>query len=262
MAAPCNWSIAPTCCPSWDTADQALKDAATAWASLILWASTGRQYGQCAVTVRPCGMGTPCGDGTVNWSGWWPGVGGIGWVPYLFNGEWFNCGCPGACSCDPRCQILLPEPVTGVTSVKIGGVTIDPSAYRVDNRRWLVRTDGDCWPQCPDMNTDNSATVFEVAFQRGEPLPVTLVNAAGTLACEYLKACSSDKSCRLPSRVQELARNGTTVSFVDVDELLDKGLTGINEVDMVIRALNPTRLPYRLRVRTPDVRPPRMVTIP
>lgn len=262
MAAPCSWVINPACCDNWATADAALQQAATDWATMILWASTGRQYGQCPITVRPCGLGTPCGDGSLNWSGWWPGVGGMGWVPYNFNGEWFNCGCPAACSCDPRCQILLPEPATGVSSVTIGGVTIDPSAYRVDNNRWLVRTDGECWPQCPDMNTDDSDTVFEVAMLRGTPVPAPLLNAAGTLACEYLKACGGDRSCRLPSRVQELARNGVTVSFVDVDLLLDKGLTGINEVDMIIRALNPSSLPYRLRVRTPDVRPPRMVTIP
>jgi hypothetical protein len=259
--APCNWVINPLCCPNWDTADPTIKDAATAFATLILWSSTGRQYGQCSVTVRPCGMGSPCGDGTLNWSGWMPG-GGSGWVPYNFNGEWFNCGCPAACSCDPRCQVLLPGPVTGVTSVKIGGATIDPSAYRVDNQRWLVRTDGDCWPQCPDFNADNTATVFEVVYLRGDALPVPLANAAGTLACEFIKACTSDKSCRLPSRVQEIARNGVTVSFVDVDTLLEAGLTGISEVDMIIRALNPGKLPYRLRVRTPDIRPPRMVTTP
>lgn len=260
MAAPCNWSVTPLCCPNWDTADAALKTAATEYASLILWSSTGRQYGQCSITVRPCGLGSPCSDGTLDWGGWT--FSGGGWVPYLFNGQWFNCGCGGACSCDPRCQVLLPGPITAVTNVSIGGVTINPSAYRVDDRRWLVRTDGDCWPECVDMDTDDGPNVFTVTYARGEPLPATLTVAAGTLACEYIKACSGDRSCRLPSRVQELARNGITVSFVDVDDLLDKGLTGITEVDQVIRALNPTRLPYRLRVRTPDIRPPRMVTIP
>ena len=260
MAGPCAWTVPepPGCCTNWDTFDPALQTAAIDYATTILWASTGRRFGLCPKTVRPCGVGSPCGDGSLNWSGWW--YGGGGWLPYIFNGTWFNCGCPGACNCDPRCQILLPEPVASVTAVRIGGAVVDPSAYRVDNHRWLVRTDGDCWPECPDMDTDNGTNVFEVDYAQGDPVPSALLTAAGTLACEYAKACTNADDCRLPQRVQQLVRQGVTVNFVDVDQLLDRGLVGITEIDALIRAYNPGMLTHRPRVRTPDIRPPRETT--
>lgn len=259
---PCNWSLTNTdgCCDDCGTADPLVLAKATNYASLIMWASTGRQFGLCDVTIRPCGTGSPCSDGSLLWSGfsWFGG----GWIPYLFNGTWFNCGCPGQCSCDPRCQVMLPERVDNVTEVKIGGATLTPSAYRVDNHRWLVRTDGDCWPSCPEMDTDEGVDLFTVTYQRGIAPPRPLLDAAGTLRCEFAKACTNNSSCRLPSRVQTLARQGVTTSFVDVDTLLDKGLTGITEVDMVIRAYNPRGLDRRMRVASPDIRIGRIVTSP
>lgn len=260
---PCAWDVNPDtagCCTDWDTLAPAVQTKAVNYASLILWASTGRQFGLCTVTIRPCGIGSPCGDGSLLWSGWsW---GGGGWVPYIFNGTWFNCGCTGQCSCEPRCQVMLPERVDSVTQVQIGGVTLDPSAYRVDNHRWLVRTDGDCWPECAEMDTDTGDNLFTVTYQRGAPVPQTLLDAAATLACEFAKACTGASDCRLPSRIQTLARQGVTVSFVDVDTLLDKGLTGITEVDMVIRAWNPRSLDRRMRVGSPEIRAGRIVTSP
>lgn len=256
--APCAWVINPVCCSDWESHDPAIITAGTEYATTVLWAATGRRFGLCPVTVRPCGSGRPCGDGTLDWSGW--AYSGGGWVPYLFNGTWYNCGCPGSCSCDPRCQVMLPQPVATVTEVLVGGVIVPTTAWRVDDNRWLVRTDGECWPECPDFDTDDGADVFTVTYSRGEPVPAALANAAGTLACEYAKACIGDSGCRLPSRVQTLARNGVTVSFVDVDELLDKGLTGITEVDAIIRAYNPNATTHRYRVLSPDLRLPRMVT--
>lgn len=260
---PCSWTgIVPAegCCDCWNGIEPPIQAKAINYASLTMWASTGRQFGLCEVTIRPCGTGSPCSDGSLVWSGF--SYSGGGWIPYLFNGTWFNCGCPGQCSCDPRCQVMLPERVDSVTSVVIGGATLDPSAYRVDKHRWLVRTDGDCWPTCPEMNADTGTDVFTVSYLRGTPVPQTILDAAGTLACEFGKACTNQSDCRLPSRVQTLARQGVTVSFVDVDTLLDKGLTGITEVDMVIRAWNPRSLDRRLRVASPDLRLGRIVTSP
>jgi hypothetical protein len=157
---------------------------------------------------------------------------------------------------------MLPERVETVTLVQIGGATLDPSAYRVDNHRWLVRTDGSCWPECSEMDTDTGDNLFTVTYARGLTPPAPLLDAAATLACEFAKACTNETGCRLPSRVQTLARQGVTTSFVDVDTLLDKGLTGITEVDMVIRAYNPRSLDRRMRVASPDIRLGRIVTSP
>ena len=54
-AAPCAWTLDTTCCPDWGTYTNSQRDRATQWATQILWALSGRRFGTCQVTVRPCG---------------------------------------------------------------------------------------------------------------------------------------------------------------------------------------------------------------
>lgn len=259
MVGPCDWEIpAPLCCPEWATLDPAIQAAAQEYAALILWAATGRQFGLCDVSVRPCGM-TRCNDGMLDFYGFsWSGG---TWVPYIFNGAWFNCACPGTCCCDPRCQVRLMGPVDSVTSVTIGGVAVNANTYRVDNDHWLVRTAGECWPVCADLDTDDGDNVFIVNYIRGTPVPAALLTAASTLACEWGKACIGAE-CRLSNRVTSLARNGITIDMASPEQFLDEGLTGLWEVDAIIRALNPYGHKQRRRIYAPELRVPRMVTTP
>jgi hypothetical protein len=80
---------------------------------------------------------------------------------------------------------------------------------------------------------------------------------AGLLAVEYFKACTRDKSCRLPNRLQSVARQGVTyqVAFTD-----DDGLTGVREVDDFVRRLNPFRLKMPPTITTPQTRRTRQTT--
>ena len=260
--APCGWEPNYLCCDSWVTVSgSALGPQATEYATLVLWAATGRQYGLCDVTVRPCGRQcTNCPSGFYWDSG--------SWVPYIFNGEWRNCWCgvgAGCCTCDPACQVYLPGPVAEVVSVTVDGTSLPASggAYFVLDEQWLVRVDGTaCWPQCADQSLyPGDANAFEVTYRRGRAVPPALLSAAGSLACEYIKACQGG-DCRLPSRVSSIARQGVNISMVDVNELLRFGLTGLKEVDEVIRALNPSGLKGRTRFYSPDLQVPRMVTWP
>lgn len=255
---PCSWVLpAPLCCDDWAAVPAATKTAAQEFASLILWASTGRQFGLCPISVRPCGM-TRMSNGVeffgYDWSG---GT----WIPYIFNGTWYNCGCLGPCCCDPRCQVRLMGPVASVTSVTIGGVVVPASAWRVDDGHWLVRTDGDCWPKCADLDTDDGDNVFIVNYTRGVPVPAPLLQAAANYACEWAKACMG-ADCRLSNRVTSLARNGITIEMASPSEFLEEGLTGLPEVDTLIRALNPYGRKQRGRIYAPELRVPRMVTTP
>lgn len=254
---PCSWNIPdPLCCESWETLSPAQQAAAHDYASTVLWAATGRQFGLCQITVRPCGM-KRCQDGGAEFFGYdWSGG---TWVPYIFNGVWFNCGCAGMCCCDPRCQVRLMGPVDSIVEVSIGGVVIPPSSYRVDDEHWLVRTDGECWPQCSDMNSDDGDEVFLVTYLRGTAVPAALLNAAATLACEWGKACAGG-DCRLGNRVTSMARNGVQINMVDPSELLADGLTGITEVDALIAVYNPYGLKQRIRIYAPELRVPRTVT--
>lgn len=271
MAGPCSWDIVfNDCCDCWEGLDPAVQERALTYATSVLWANTGRQFGQCPQTVRPCGKYCNSGGQGMIWND------GLfsPWVPYIFNGQWRNCWCgcgsgggPGCCTCEPNCQVYLPGPVTGVTEVIENGFLLDPSTYRVDNRQWLVRTEeGACWTQCQDFNVDSGLGVFndntlQVTYLRGEPVPQALLDAAATLACEFAKACIGGP-CRLPARVSTVARQGVQLTFTNIDALLAEGFTGLPEVDAVIRAYNPFRLARPMRLYSPDMPVTREVTTP
>lgn len=256
---PCGWIIPdPLCCDDWVGLSPTIQSSARDYAALVLWAATGRQFGLCTQIVRPCGM-KQCSDNLGEFYGYdWSGG---TWVPYIFNGAWFNCMCGGPCCCDPRCQVRLMGPVDSITEVTIGGIAVDPATYRVDDQHWLVRTAGECWPTCADMDTDDGDNVFEVTYVRGTTPPPALLRAASTLACEWGKACVGG-DCRLSNRVTSLARNGITIDMASPDEFLDNGMTGLWEVDSVIRALNPRGRVERARIFAPELNIPRTVTSP
>lgn len=261
---PCAWDLSTVCCSTWDDYDPATQLAASEYASTVLWAATGRQFGLCEVTVRPCGRYTHGGVPSLfgfSYSVYGPG--GPGWYPYIGeDGLWRNCACAGTCGCRPDCEIYLPAPVASIVEVIVDDVVIPSTSYRVDDNKWLVRTDGGCWPDRADLNVDSGPGFFQVSYVRGTPVPAALLGAAGVLACEFAKACAGDNNCRLPVTVQSIARQGVTAIFTDYQALLDRGLTGLPEVDQVIVALNPFALKARLRVWSPEIRRPRMTTYP
>lgn len=256
---PCGWDVATDCCPTWDDYDPAIQEAASEYGALTVWAATGRRFGLCERTVRPCGGSH---DSSVYGYWWTDGT----WMPYIFNGVWRNCtGCAGSslgcCTCEPRCQVYLPPPVHSIpaTGISIDGVILDVDAWRVDNGQWLVRTDGECWPLCQDFNVDTGEGVFEVTYLKGQAVPNVLLHAAGELACEWAKNCVG-APCRLPQRVTSIARQGVSVSLVNIDELLRNGLTGITTVDQMIRSFNPYSMTSSMRIASPDWPPSYRVT--
>ena len=272
---PCNWAVDTSCCPDWDTYDPSLQEAAAQYGALMVWAGTGRRFGACPKTVRPCRRDCEdCGGG----AGFFYSDGT--WMPYIMNGQWRNCWCgtgAGCTVCRASCQIWLTPPVSGIVEVRFSGSgVVDPTTYRVDDWQWLVRQGPavtgsgttDCWPISNDYNfpvtgplapADDSA--WEVTYLWGLPVPSVLLRAAGELACEWAKNCLG-LPCRLPQRVTSISRQGVTVSLADVDQLLENGLTGLVTVDNVIRAFNPFRLPARMKVQSPDLPRIRRTTSP
>ena len=249
-AMPCSWSVDIGCCEDdWNTYAASLQTAAAEFGAFTLWAATGRRFGLCERTIRPCGR--QC-NGCTNGYYWYEGT----WLPYIFNGIWRNCWCGNnldCCTCEPACQVYIPGPIASipVTGVSQDGAIVPVDAWRVDNGQWLVRTDGECWPYCQDYGEDSGEGTFQVTYMWGLPVPSVLQRAAGELACEWAKACLG-QPCRLPQRIQSISRRGVTISMVDVDALLDRGLTGIQTVDQVIRSFNPYGLTSPMKVSTPD----------
>lgn len=263
---PCNWDIVfNDCCDCWDSVSPNIQARALNYATSILWAATGRQFGLCEQTVRPCGR--YCNSGAQGWI-WNDGLFSP-WLPYVFNGQWRNCWCgcggPGCCTCEPHQQVYLPGPVAQVTQVVQDGFVIDPSLWRVDNNQWLVRTSGE-WPTCQDYNVDSGVGVFndntlQVTYMRGYAVPQILLDAAATLACEFAKACTG-AACRLPGRLSTVARQGVQLTFQNIDELINNMFTGIPEVDLAIKMFNPYGLARPMRIFSPDLPVTREVTQP
>lgn len=228
-------------------------------AATYLWDWTGRKYGQCEVTLRPCRQ--DCWEGrSTFWGGsGGPLRGGLPFTPALIRGQWYNLGCGTCgdnCGCGSTQALRLPGPIASVGEVQIDGTVLDPAAYRVDNGRFLVRQDGDLWPTCQDMNLMlGQPDTWGVTYTKGYAVPKGGQVAAGLLANELAKAACNDKTCGLPRRVQSITRQGVTVAVLDAFDDIDEGHTGIWLIDSWVASV--VRRPRRMRVLSPDRRPPR-----
>lgn len=263
---PCSWTVETACCPGWDEMSAETRSVATAYATYLLWALTGRRYGPCSVIVRPCAPACAGFSGYRTWPVGAPGTSGAGtpWmIPYVDNGTWRNCGCTGGCSCRARCEVPLEGPVAAIDEVRVDGLVLDPTAYRLDYYRGqalLVRIDGLCWPECQDMNVGiEEEGSFAVTYQLGVAVPRAGQIAAGLLACEFAKLCEGG-DCALPQEIQSLTRNGVDVQIVDPATLPENILTGVAQVDRWVRAVNPGNLAQGPRVRTLDLPGTRFVS--
>lgn len=226
-------------------------------AATYLWDWTGRKFGECTVTIRPCRQECAQGQST-----FWGGSGGARSTPYypvIIQGKWYNitCGtCGDDCGCGSTPALRLPGPITAIEDITIDGVTLDPSAYRVDNHRLVVRTDGGRWPTCQDMSAaDGDPDTWSITYTRGTRVPKGGQVAAAVLAAELAKAACGDKTCGLPRRVQTVTRQSVTVAVLDAFDDIDKGHTGIWLIDSWIASV--VQRPRRMRVYSPDRLPPR-----
>lgn len=228
-------------CPPFDVegfVEDEVLEAALEVASRVMYLATGRQFhGECSeLNVRPCGCST-CG--LVQDMGWgiirWPGVS--------------DCGgsCQGRqCSCTRVNQVYLGlEPLATVTAVRVDGVALAPTAYRVDDWRWLVRTDGQSWPTCQDMSAaDNAVGSWGVDVEWGLPASPLVVAGTEALAGEIAKGCAG-AACGLPRRsIQSINRAGLQITTLDPLEFLVKlpgkpYTTGVYEADLAIVMENP-----------------------
>jgi hypothetical protein len=231
-------------------------------ATHVLWAKTGRQFGLCTTTLRPCRR--ECYD-LVLPVGWteWPGpyTAEPAW-PALVGGLWFNvaCGaCQGPCSCAAVSEVILPGTVHHVDQVKLDGAVLPASAYRVDNNKLLVRTDGGTWPWCNDLSADDDQPgTWSVTAAYGQDPPLLASLAVGELACQFLRAFAGE-DCQLPRSLTSLVRQGVSIELPDPAEVAKAGRLGLYQCDLLIETTNPGRLPGRSRVYSVDRAPARRV---
>lgn len=213
-------------------------------ATELLWERSHRRFGLCSVTLRPCKQ--ECWPaGAMAWLGSWlpttnASAGGWGWpYPALLGGRWYNLGCDScgdSCSCTMLQQVKLPNPVASVTQVKVDGVVLAPSAYRVDNWQWLVRIDGNMWPTCNDLNLDDTHVgTWSVTASYGEIVPESARFAVGELAVMIAKACVQS-GCAPSATTTTIQRQGVTKNLL-AD--LDGKRIGLRMCDLFLRTYNP-----------------------
>lgn len=253
---PVDWACAPD--GFVDNLPPEIREKAEALAGATLWALSAHQIGGCPVELRPCAK--KCGQPTSYMeapvlSGSAAALGGtVGpWWAHIDNGEWVNtaCGCRTECGCTWVPEVILPSAGT-VYQVRIDGAVLDENAWRVDDNIRLLRVDGGKWPKCQDMAADPSEEgSFVVYWKQGSAADGLVSWAAGLLAIEYAHSCLGE-ACGLPAGVTSVSRQG--VSWDISTSMFDEGLTGIREVDAVIRIYNPYGVRTPPSVWTPQTR--------
>lgn len=231
-------------------------------ASEILWNKSGQQYaGTCEETVRPIHCEELARMGAA-----WFGQYGYPYVPDLVAGVWYNFDPGYAClACNDHlhgARIDLGQyPVTSISEVKIDGVVFDAANYRLDDWRYLTRTDGGRLPTTQDLRlADTEPGTWSVAIGFGQPPPQFGINACAQLAAELTKHCSGDtEGCQLPLRVTAITRAGVSYSVANVMDILNQGSTGLYFIDLFVNTVNPNKLDRPARVLSPDLQPPRRV---
>jgi hypothetical protein len=160
------------------------------------------------------------------------------------------------CTCEPWNAIDLGRrmPVLAVWDVTVNGVVLAPTAYKLVDRRYLVRTDGQIWPRYIDMADPN---LMHATWAYGRAIPGAGRKAAAVLASELAKACAGDSSCALPQRVTQVAREGTTYIVLDPQSYVKDGFTGLFSVDYWLEADRRGRKP-RARIFAPGAPRTRM----
>lgn len=217
-----SWPIAWPCDTPNDQAEQVAL--AEAHAHNTLWALSGRMYGVCDYretyeVPRRFGCGSAHLDGT--------------W-------ELSETGRRHTC-----CRILLAQrPVKLVTEVKVNGAVWADGTWEA-NRRHL-------YPMLRHFATGSCSSLVDVSYRAGIRPPESVAAPMGELAAEFLKAICG-QSCKLPSRVSSVSRQGTTTTFESAESYFTNGLTGLPIADEFIRAANPSAKPRVVgRVYSPD----------
>lgn len=142
---------------------------------------------------------------------------------------------------------LRVNPVRAVAEVAVdweGERRIIPvEEYQVVDRTYLRPTRGASWSPCSNV---------EVTYTGGLAIPEAGLRAARVLGNELLKARCDVDNCQLPSRVTSVTRQGVSFTVLDAQDFLKDGRTGLYEVDLFLKAVNPDNARKPSAVFTPD----------
>jgi hypothetical protein len=157
---------------------------------------------------------------------------------------------PPRCVCEQQCDRCIcgrysrirltagDPPVKAVIEVKVNGVIVPPTDYRVDNWRDLVLITGE-WPTCLVIGESAVPTEgIEIKYSYGVTVSKAAQRAVTALAVEAAKRCLF-QPCGLPQRVQMVRSGDMTFPFLDPMKFIAERRTGIYEFDLWLAARNP-----------------------
>lgn len=194
------------------TLTPALQDAVLMAATRTLWERSCKQFGLCSIIRARV---TPLCRHSYTWRAGhgYSTAGDYGYGALGFGGSRCDCGAYEYVD-------LGVAPVFTVDEVWIDGVVLTPSAYRVDDWRWLVRTDGNPWPPTSIQPNPGQPNTLEVSRTIGLPIPDDGRMAAALLATKLGKEALED--CEPSANATNIAREGVTITINP-----PKGDTGI-----------------------------------
>ena len=244
---PCSWEIDRSCLPplpvvgtgegevAQEVYDEALSRQNTAedTAVMVLWSLSGRQFGACEYTIRPCpAQGFPA----------YPWLGSDYLVLMLDATRWTHspCGCVGGCEVSGPRVVHLPGPAAAIVAVTIDGVVLPDAEYQLEGDA-LYRTGGASWPSQNLGAPLGETGTWSVTYTRGLDPPAGAAKMAGQLALEFIAACDDETTCRLPRTLVATNQRGNSHVF-DQSKILKAGKTGLPEVDLWLAAVNPNHL--------------------
>lgn len=262
--------VAPTC--PCDAIDVNVPDDLALWTRMIDHATRrlfrctdGRYRGCCTATIRP--MGRRCSpklctawetDLSIERS-WWPSLPMLAGMDDAGMPLFVNCWADAGPL--PRLEtIRLPWlPVRDVLEVKIDGVVLDESAYKLmPGTNVLARIDGGTWPRANNQALDDTEPgTWSVTFRHGMDLPTDAQDLVLGFACQLVKRCKG-QACSLPDGLKVLTRPGITYAVVDPLEYRKAGLTGYVPLDDWIMELRGGHARERPRMWTQFTEPTAM----
>jgi hypothetical protein len=212
-------------------------------ASNLLWAMSGRKYtGETIVTERyTCTLrNNRMGPSDRTNS------------PVLFGGDVYNIPSgdydeyselvADGLSPDSRVR-LRGRPVTRIIAIRNKtGKILDPSSYYLVDHSTIHIKAGTAWTPCN----------VEITYAYGIPVPTAGRMAARKLAIEFARLWAGDEMCELPQRVTSVSRQGVSYTILDNQEFIDELRTGLYEIDLFLKVVNPDNARRKSKVFSVD----------
>ena len=139
---------------------------------------------------------------------------------------------------------LRSTPVQSVTRVIEGKTLYAPEDYLIGNKNFLLKTGNRRW--------ELEAGVL-VEYTHGTVVPAAGKMAAIELANQMVLLETDPDACLLPDRVTSISRQGVSFTILDPQNFLKEGRTGLYNVDLFIKSVNPVNALKKAKIFSPDV---------